>query len=121
MGNQPLKQLEAAGFVPTTVAEFLGLSPAEEALVETKVRFTTLLKQARTARGLTQAQLAKALSTTQQAVARAERGGTGVTLDFLLRALVTLEVSLADLGNELHALGAALQTDALGAERPQSK
>ena len=108
MDNQTLKRLEAAGFVPTTVAESLGLSPAEEALVETKLRFTILLKQTRTQRGWTQAQLANALETTQQTVARAERGGASVSLDFLLRALVTLGLSLADLGDELHALDAVL-------------
>ncbi len=82
MDTQALKPLKKAGIVPTTVAEFLGLTPAEEAVVETKVRFTMLLKQKRIGRGWTQAQLAKALETRQQTVARAERGGESVSLDF---------------------------------------
>lgn len=111
MDTQTLKRLEEAGFVATSVAEFLGLSPAEEALVETKVRFTALLKQTRRAQKWTQAQLAKALETTQQTVARAERGGESVSLDFLLRSLVTLGLSLTDIGEELRALDAVLHPE----------
>lgn len=113
MDTQTLKRLEEAGFVPTTVAEFVGLSPAEAALVETRARFTPLLKQTRTARGWTQAQLARALGTRQQTIARAERGGSSVSLDFLLRALLTAGLSLSDVGDELSALDAALQPAAV--------
>lgn len=120
MDTQTLKRLEAAGFVATTVAEFLELSPAEEALLETKIRFTDLLRETRLARGLTQKQLAQALATTQQTIARAERGDR-VTLDFLLRALVTLDLSLADLGAELCALSSAGHTaDDQEADEPLS-
>lgn len=103
MDSKTLERLQKAGFAATTVTDFLSLSPAEEALVETKVRFTALLKQERVAQGLTQKELAKKLETTQQTVARAE-SGTNVSLDFLLRALITLGTSLADLGAELQAL-----------------
>jgi len=109
MSTKAPKQM--TGLVATTIADFLGLSPAEESLIATKVRFTILVKQARTERGWTQAQLAQALETTQQAVARAERGGASVSLDFLLRALVTLGFSLANLGNELRALDAVSQSE----------
>lgn len=118
MDTQTLKRLQDAGFTPTTVAAFLGLSPAEEALVETKVRFTALLKQTRLACGWTQAQLAKALGTRQQMIARAERGGDSVTIDFLLRALVTLGLSLTDLGAELRALDATLHPEAASHDAP---
>ena len=111
MDTQTLKRLQDAGFVPTTITAFLELSPAEEAFVETKVRFTALLKQTRLERGWTQAQLAKELGTRQQMIARAERGGDSITIDFLLRALVTLNLSLTDLGAELRALDAALHPE----------
>lgn len=86
--------LRDAGFEIGTEREFLGLSAAQDTIVEIKVRLTALLRHERKLRGWTQAKLAQSLETRQQVVARAEQGHRSVTLDLLLRALLALGVSL---------------------------
>lgn len=50
-----------------------------------KERLGQLVQQSRTARGMTQAELAKALSTSQSAINRIEKGGQNVSLEMLAR------------------------------------
>jgi len=45
----------------------------------------TLIQETRQARGMTQAQLAKALNTSQSAINRIEKGGQNISLDMLAR------------------------------------
>ena len=52
-------RLEKDGWTISTVAEFLSLSPDEEALVEARIALTRRIRQVREARGLTQVQVAK--------------------------------------------------------------
>jgi len=59
MDKATRERLRKAGFVETTVAEFLNLTPEEEALVETRVALTRRLRQVREEQGLTQARVAK--------------------------------------------------------------
>jgi transcriptional regulator with XRE-family HTH domain len=97
------QMLREAGFETGTVGELLGLSEAQEAIVEIKVRLTELLRDERKSRGWSQARLASELETRQQVIARAEMGHRSVTLDLLLRALLTLGVSLSRIVQELEA------------------
>lgn len=93
--------LRDAGFESTTVSEFLDLNETQEAIVETKVHLTALLRQARKDKGWSQAQLAEAMDTRQQVVARIEKGNRSVTLDMLFRALLALGARLGDIAQEL--------------------
>lgn len=95
--------LESAGFRSGSVSELLGLDEAQEAIVEAKIHLTALLRTERKALGWSQTQLADALGTRQQVVARAETGHRSVTLDLLIRALLTLGLSLGRIGKEMEA------------------
>ena len=56
MNRKKKARLEAAGWKVATAAEFLGLTPEEEALVEARVALTRKVRQVREEQGLTQAQ-----------------------------------------------------------------
>ena len=96
MDKKTIATLEARGWKVGTVAEFLGLSAAEESIVEIKVALSRRLKEERIARKWTQHALAERLETSQPRLAAMEAGGSVPTIDLLMRALLTIGVSLKD-------------------------
>lgn len=88
----PAKQrrLEAKGWRVGTAAEFLGLTPDEAAYIEMKYTLSRRLRTAREKAGLTQAELAERLGSSQSRVAKMEAGDRTVSIDLLLRALLQL-------------------------------
>ena len=98
--------LEAQGISVGSAAEFLGLTPAQEMVTEVKVRLSYALRRARKVSGLTQAALAEQMGVPQQTVARLETIHKSITIDMLMRALITAGVSLDQIAQEM-AHGAA--------------
>lgn len=90
-------RLELAGWKVGTVAEFLGLSEAEEALVELKLTLSRGLRARRARRKLTQAQLARMLKSSQSRVAKMEAGDPTVSVDLLVRSLLAMGVTRKEL------------------------
>jgi DNA-binding XRE family transcriptional regulator len=88
------KNLAKMGGRVTTVREFLGLSDAEVRLVDLRMQLTRELRERRTARKATPAQLAKLLGTSQPRVAAMEAGDPQTSLEALLRALIVLGATL---------------------------
>src|SRR5680860_1812035 len=62
-----------------------------------KVKIGTLIQETRQSRGLTQAQLAEALSTSQSAINRIEKGGQNISLQMLARISDVLSSELVTL------------------------
>lgn len=93
MRKELRERLERAGFRVGTVTEFLDLSPEEEAFVELKITLASRLQRLRLEEGLTQAQVAKRLHTSQSRVAKMETGDRTVSIDLLVRALFAMGVS----------------------------
>jgi DNA-binding XRE family transcriptional regulator len=91
-------KLTNKGWRVGSAAEFLGLSPDEEALIELRLRLAQGLRARRTRQRMTQAQLAAAIRSSQSRVAKMEAGDPTVSLDLLVRSLLALGVSSADLG-----------------------
>ena len=87
MDAEKRKRLEAAGYVVGDIGEFLGLTPEEVQLIDLKIEVARAIKAARVASGITQAQLAKKVGSSQPRIAAAETGGSGATLDLLFRML----------------------------------
>lgn len=87
------KKLEKAGWRVGTVAEFLNLTPAEEAYIEMKLALSRELAEARRSHRLTQEKLAALLKTSQPRVAMMEKGDPSVSLDLLVRALLALGIT----------------------------
>jgi len=87
------KKLEKAGWRTGSVADFLGLTPAEEAYIEMKLTLARELAEARRSQRLTQERMAAMLKTSQPRVAMMEKGDPSVSLDLLVRALLALGIT----------------------------
>ena len=99
MRKEKKTRLERAGWKVGTVRELLGLSKAEEALVELKLILSRRLRERRARRGLTQAQLARLLKSSQSRVAKMEAGDPSVSLDLLIRSLLAMGTTQTELAH----------------------
>jgi ribosome-binding protein aMBF1 (putative translation factor) len=91
------KRLEAAGWSVGSTADFLELSPEEEAFVELKLRLSESLRNRRTRQNLSQTALAKKIKSSQSRVAKMEAGDPTVSIDLLIRALLAMGATHRDL------------------------
>jgi DNA-binding XRE family transcriptional regulator len=91
------KRLAARGWAVGDAREFLGLTEEEAAFVELKLALADKLKKRRLKRGMTQTQLAKRLESSQSRVAKMEAGDRSVSLDLLVRSLLTVGVTPREL------------------------
>ena len=96
-------KLTSKGWKVASAAEFLGLSPEEEALIELRLRLAHGLRARRPRQHMTQAQLAAAIRSSQSRLAKMEAGDPTVSLDLLVRSLLTLGASSTDLGKIIAA------------------
>jgi len=90
MRKQKQKRLQAKGWKVGTFKEFLGLSNEESAYIELKIKLAAGLKQRRQEKGLSQLDLATKLQSSQSRVAKMEAGDPSVSLDLLIRSLISL-------------------------------
>jgi predicted XRE-type DNA-binding protein len=107
MDSAKKRKLETAGWQLGDAADFLGLSAAESELVEIKLRLAAAVQQRRTDAGLTQAQLAKRLGTSQPRVATM-LAAKEVSIDNLVRSLLVLGADATEVAKVL--AGVTLQT-----------
>lgn len=103
--------LKAAGIELLSEAEFFGLTPEQEAMIELKVRLSAALRRARKAAGLTQTQLAERLGSPQQTVARLETVHPSVSIDLLVRALLVAGCTVHDIASEFRRAADYLQPE----------
>jgi predicted XRE-type DNA-binding protein len=80
-------KLKKLGGRVTSVREFLGLSQAEAAVVEIRVELAAAVREKRLAAGLSQAELASAVGSTQSRVAKIEAADPQASLESMVRAL----------------------------------
>jgi ribosome-binding protein aMBF1 (putative translation factor) len=97
MNIEKRKRLEAAGWRFGNAADFLGMTPEEEAYVELKLRLADAVGAKRRAKGLTQKALAARLKSSQSRVAFMERGDPSVSVDLLIRGLFALGATRREL------------------------
>ncbi|MEL6580260.1 MAG: helix-turn-helix transcriptional regulator [Cyanobacteria bacterium J06621_12] len=91
------KRLESAGYAVGDASDFLGLTPVETELVELKVRLALFAKERRKVSNLSQDTLAKMMGSSQSRVAKIESGDPSVSLDLIVRALLTSGASRQEL------------------------
>jgi predicted XRE-type DNA-binding protein len=97
MTDAQRQRLEADGWRFGNFNDFLGLTDAETKLVQIRVAAIQAIRRRRDEMGMTQAELAKVIGSSQPRVARALAGAPDVTLDLLLRMLFTVGGSVQDL------------------------
>jgi len=101
MEKRKQRRAAGAGWKVGSTADFLGLSEAESAMVELRLRLGDALRSRRMTRGLSQAALAKRLGSSQSRVAKMEAADATVSLDLLLRGLLVLGASPRDVAKAL--------------------
>lgn len=83
-------RLARAGWAVGGAVEFLKLSPEEARFVELKLSLAAGIRRLRERRGLTQAELAQRLHSSQSRVAKMEAGDRSVSLDLMVRSLLAI-------------------------------
>lgn len=93
MDSKKKKKLEARGWVVDDTSDFLQLTAEEARYTEVKLALSESLKAERLKQQVTQVELARMIGSSQSRVAKMESGDPAVTVDLLLKALLTLGVT----------------------------
>ncbi len=101
MDKRKKEKLAKKGWKVGSVAEFLDLSAEESAYIEMKLALSEKLRRQRQRKKLTQAELAKAIESSQSRVAKMEAGDPTVSIDLLVKSLLALGVSKKELGRTI--------------------
>ena len=101
MDKRKKDKLAKKGWKTGSVAEFLDLSAEESAYIEMKLALSEKLRERRRRTKLTQAELAKAIESSQSRVAKMEAGDPSVSIDLLVKSLLALGVSKKELGRTI--------------------
>jgi DNA-binding XRE family transcriptional regulator len=102
MDSRKRKRLEESGWRVGSVEDFLELSPAESSYINIQIGLAIKLKRQRTEMGLTQTQLALSIGSSQSRVAKMEAGDPAVSLDLLIRTLLSMGVNGAAIAESIH-------------------
>lgn len=105
MEKSKRKRLEEAGWSIGSAQDFLGLSDEEAAFVELKLSLSERLRERRTEQGLTQAELAQRIGSSQSRVAKMEASDPSVSLDLLVRGLLAIGATRRDIAAAIAAGG----------------
>jgi ribosome-binding protein aMBF1 (putative translation factor) len=92
------KRLEKRGWTVGSAREFLGLSDEENAIIEVRLDLAERLRTMRQEGGVSQAELARRIGSSQSRVAKMEAGDASVSIELLLRALFQLGATRRELG-----------------------
>ena len=101
MDKKRQQQLEEKGFRVGSAADFLELSPEEEAYIDIRLDISNMVKAQRAKRGWSQEQLARAIGSSQSRIAKLEGGDPGISMDLMIKALLRLGTSKKQIGKLL--------------------
>jgi hypothetical protein len=101
MHRAKTERLGKRGWTVGTAEEFLGLSAAESAYVELRLRLSESLRKHRLKKSLSQNDVARLISSRQSRVAKMEGADPTVSLDLLIRSLLALGASRRDLARAI--------------------
>lgn len=97
MNTNKKKKLTARGWAIGNTRDFLELTPQEARFIDLKLVLSASLKAERIKQKVTQVELAKLIGSSQSRIAKMEAGDPSVTVDLLLKALLTLGVTTKQL------------------------
>jgi DNA-binding XRE family transcriptional regulator len=105
MDRDKTQALEAGGWRVGTVQEFLGLTDEENTIVELRVALALQIRRLRAELGLTQAEFAKMIKSSQSRVAKLEAGAATVSLDLMFHSYVAAggKLNLSALFGAIHS------------------
>lgn len=99
------ERLEKAGWKVGDAQEFLELSDTEAALVEVRVSLARDLRRRRKEKKISQATLANRIGSSQSRVAKMEAGDPSVTIDLLMRTLLSTGSTPAEIARVIAEAG----------------
>ena len=94
-------KLERRGWKVGDASDFLNLSDDEVAFIEMKLLLAENLQRLRKAQKISQVQLAKRMGSSQSRIAKMECGDPSVSVDLLLRGLLSLGASRKEIAGIL--------------------
>ena len=98
MRESKKKRIEGKGWRTGTASEFLKLSSEESAYIDLRINLSDQIKKQRKLKRLTQTEAARLLGSSQSRVAKMEAGDPSVSIDLLIRSLLTLGTTSKELG-----------------------
>jgi len=101
MRSAKRKKLEAKGWKVGSADGFLGLTAEESQYIEIKLALTRTLRKQRQKLGLSQVKAAELIHSSQSRVAKMEAGDSSVSLDLIVRSLLALGATRADVARSL--------------------
>src|SRR6202142_1638759 len=87
MNKEQRERFQRGGWKLGTVGELFELTPAEEALVETKVKLGRIVRSLRQRSGLSQTELASRIGSSQPRIAKIESDDPEASIDLQLKAI----------------------------------
>jgi hypothetical protein len=90
MDEKRQRRLEAKGWKVGDAQDFLGLSEEEVALIEIRLSLAKGIRRLRTEEAMTQEEVALRIGSSQSRVAKMEAADPSVSLDLLVRTLLSL-------------------------------
>lgn len=106
MKRDKQRRLERAGWRVADTATFLGLTATEQRFIDFKLALAAGLRQLRERQGLTQAALAKHLGSSQSRIAKLEAADTSVSVDLMIRSLISVGAGPAEIAKIIRTAGA---------------
>ena len=106
MNSMKRRRLAGAGWTVGDAASFLQLSEEEARFVELKLALAAGVREQRERKGLTQTALADRLGSSQSRVAKMEAGDRSVSLDLMVRSLLSIGASPAEIAKWIKQAGA---------------
>jgi hypothetical protein len=95
------RRREVAGWRLGDASDFLGLTLEEARLVEIKLALSDLIRRRRCESHWTQAQVAELIGSSQSRVAKIEAADSSVSLDLMVKSLLSMGASREDVGRAI--------------------
>ena len=114
------RKLEAAGYQVGDAADFLGLSPEEEALINMKVELSKQLVELRKKAGFSQDALAKMIGSSQSRVAKMEACDPSVSMDLMFKSAFALGADRTKIGKFITSLSGVAATKRTAATKKRT-
>lgn len=90
MKQSKKEKLEKAGWRVGNAQDFLGMTDEEAAIAKLKITLANGVRERRVQEGITQAELAGRIGSSQSRVAKIEAADTAVSVDLAIRALFAM-------------------------------
>ncbi len=101
MERRKRERLEKAGWRIGSASEFLDLTEEETRYIELKLALSQAVRARRQEAGLSQEDLARRLGSSQSRVSKIESADATVSLDLLVRSLLTVGASREDIADAI--------------------